>query len=87
MVVGNRAQLNGLNIVGMRRRGIDLRRDPGRCALAYRLLFAPEGAFAERLEEVATQFAGQPRVMEIIRFIEQRRQPLDLPAAAQPASR
>ena len=69
MVVGNRAQLNGLNIVGMRRHGIDLD-EIQVLRLAYRLLFAPEGAFAERLEEVATQFAGQPRVMEIIRFIE-----------------
>jgi UDP-N-acetylglucosamine acyltransferase len=69
MVVGNRAQLNGLNIIGMRRHGIDLD-EIQMLRLAYRLLFAPEGAFAERLDEVANQFAGQPRVMEIISFIE-----------------
>jgi len=68
-VVGNRAQLTGLNIVGMRRRGIDSD-EVQVLRLAYRLLFAPEGAFAERLTEVARQFAAQPRVMEIIRFIE-----------------
>ncbi|MEM7024624.1 MAG: acyl-ACP--UDP-N-acetylglucosamine O-acyltransferase [Pseudomonadota bacterium] len=69
MVVGNRAQLNGLNIVGMRRHGIDSD-EIQTLRLAYRLLFAPEGAFAERLEEVANQFAQHPRVMEIIRFVE-----------------
>ena len=36
---------------------------------AYRLLFAPEGAFAERLAEVAEQFADHPRIMEIVEFI------------------
>ena len=69
MVVGNRAQLNGLNIVGMQRRGVDPRRDPGCCALAYRLLFAPEGAFAERLDEVASQFAEHSRGHGDHRFI------------------
>jgi len=68
-VVGNRAQLNGLNIVGMRRHGVDSD-EIQTLRMAYRLLFAPEGAFAERLTEVATQFADQPRVMEIIHFIE-----------------
>lgn len=68
-VVGNRAQLNGLNIVGMRRHGVDLD-EIQTLRTAYRLLFAPEGAFVERLAEVATRFADQPRVMEILRFIE-----------------
>jgi UDP-N-acetylglucosamine acyltransferase len=68
MVLGNRAYLNGLNIVGMKRRGVS-RDEVQELRTAYRLLFAPEGAFAERLSEVAGQFATHARVMEIVDFI------------------
>lgn len=69
MVLGNRAYLNGLNIVGMRRR--DVSRDQVQTLrVAYRLLFAPEGAFMERLAEVAAQFADHSRVMEVVDFIK-----------------
>jgi UDP-N-acetylglucosamine acyltransferase len=67
-VLGNRAYLNGLNIVGMKRRGVS-RDEIQELRTAYRLLFAPEGAFAERLSEVAAQFASHGRVMEIVDFI------------------
>ena len=59
MVLGNRAYLAGLNIIGLRRRGFsreqihDLRR-------AYRLLFADEGTLTERVEDVAEEFAEPP---------------------------
>jgi UDP-N-acetylglucosamine acyltransferase len=68
MAVGNRAHLNGLNIIGLKRRGFPqseihiLRR-------AYRLLFAPEGTLMERVEDVATEFKGVPSVHEILDFI------------------
>lgn len=68
MVLGNRAYLAGLNIIGLRRRGFsreqihDLRR-------AYRLLFANEGTLAERVEDVAEEFAKHPTVHEILDFI------------------
>ncbi len=67
-VTGNRAHLSGLNLVGIKRRGY------GRDAIhalrnAYRLLFAPEGTLAERLEEVADQFKAVAPVMEIVDFI------------------
>jgi UDP-N-acetylglucosamine acyltransferase len=68
MVLGNRAYLNGLNIVGMKRRDIS-REEIQDLRTAYRLLFAPEGAFVERLAEVAAQFADHSRVMEIVDFI------------------
>jgi len=67
-VMGNRAHLSGLNLVGLKRRGFD--RDAIHALRnAYRLLFAPEGTMAERLEEVAEQFTGQDLVMEIVDFI------------------
>lgn len=68
MVLGNRAYLHGLNIIGLRRRGFsreqihDLRR-------AYRLLFADEGTLVERLADVAEEFAKHPTVHEILDFI------------------
>jgi UDP-N-acetylglucosamine acyltransferase len=68
MVLGNRAYLAGLNIVGLRRRGFsreqiqDLRR-------AYRLLFADEGTLAERVDDVGEEFARHPTVHEILDFI------------------
>lgn len=67
-VTGSRAFLEGLNLVGLKRRGLprdtihDLRN-------AYRLLFAEEGTFQERLEDVATTFAERTEVMEIVHFI------------------
>jgi UDP-N-acetylglucosamine acyltransferase len=67
-VMGNRAYLSGLNIVGLKRRGFtrdeihDLRH-------AYRLLFAQEGTMQERLEDVAQMFADKPVVREIIEFM------------------
>jgi UDP-N-acetylglucosamine acyltransferase len=67
-VTGNRAHLSGLNLVGLKRRGFsrevihDLRN-------AYRMLFAPEGTMAERLEEVADQFKDCAPAMEIVDFI------------------
>lgn len=68
MVIGNRAYLHGLNIIGLRRRGFtreqihDLRR-------AYRLLFAAEGTLTERVVDVAEEFASHPTVHEILDFI------------------
>lgn len=67
-VVGNHAHLAGLNVVGLKRRGFtregihDLR-------AAYRLLFAEEGTFQERVEDVARIFEGNAEVAEIIEFI------------------
>lgn len=70
MALGNRAYLAGLNLVGLKRRGFsreaihDLRR-------AYRLLFAAEGTLAERVEDVAAEFANHPQVHEILDFLRE----------------
>jgi UDP-N-acetylglucosamine acyltransferase len=67
-VTGNRAHLSGLNLVGLKRRGFS-REVIHALRTAYRLLFAPEGTMAERLEEVANQFHDVAPVMEIVDFI------------------
>jgi UDP-N-acetylglucosamine acyltransferase len=67
-VAGNRAKLQGLNIVGLKRRNFS-RETIHALRNAYRLLFAREGTMAERLDDVAKIFAGEEAVMEIVRFI------------------
>ncbi len=67
-VVGNRAYLSGLNIVGLKRRGFS-RDDIHRLRNAYRLLFAQEGTQQERMDDVAELFADSAVVMDIIAFM------------------
>jgi UDP-N-acetylglucosamine acyltransferase len=68
LVMGNRAFLAGLNLVGLKRRGLS-REEIQTMRGAYRALFEGEGPFAERLDRVALAHADHPRVMEIIDFI------------------
>jgi UDP-N-acetylglucosamine acyltransferase len=68
MAIGNRAHLSGLNIIGLQRRGFS-REDIHSLRRAYRLLFANEGTLAERMEDVAKEFGGNPIVEEIVAFI------------------
>ena len=81
-VWGVYAHLEGLNLIGLKRRGFA--REPiSNLRAAYRLLFGPEGTFQERLEDVARVFSGAPEVMEIIDFIRaDASRPLCLPALA-----
>ena len=67
-VMGDRARLVGLNLVGLRRRGFS-REMIHVLRSAYRMLFAPEGTMAERLEDVAELFPHVEPVMEIVDFI------------------
>lgn len=67
-VMGDRARLSGINIVGMKRRGLS-RDEIHDVRKAYRLLFASEGTFQERLEEVAVEFTSSAPVSEIVDFI------------------
>jgi UDP-N-acetylglucosamine acyltransferase len=67
-VMGNRAYLAGLNLVGLKRRGFT-RDQIHELRNAYRLLFAQEGTFQERLADVSELFANNPEVMEIVNFV------------------
>jgi UDP-N-acetylglucosamine acyltransferase len=78
-VWGNHAHLEGLNLVGLKRRGFT-RQQINTLRAAYRLLFADEGAFQERVDDVAETYAEAPEVMEIIDFIRaDASQPLCMP--------
>lgn len=68
-VIGNRAYLSGLNIVGLKRRGFskqiiqELRK-------AYGLLFfTQDGTISERIKEVSEDFSNNEPVMEVVSFL------------------
>lgn len=66
--IGNHAHLGGLNVVGLKRRGFS-REQIHDLRAAYRLLFAEEGTFQERIEDCAEIYAKNPDVMEIVDFV------------------
>lgn len=66
--IGNRAELGGLNVIGLKRHGF------GRPAIralrgAYQLIFSGIGTRAERLEQVVEKYSDIPGVMKIVDFI------------------
>jgi UDP-N-acetylglucosamine acyltransferase len=71
MVKGERAHLAGLNLVGLERRGFG-REEVKSLRSAYRMLFAPEGTMAERLEEVAKLYKNQEHIDSVVEFIRLR---------------
>ena len=80
-VWGNHAHLEGLNLVGLKRRGFS-RATVNDLRAAYRLLFADEGTFGERLADVGETYAGSAEVSEIVDFIRaDAARPLCLPGS------
>lgn len=67
-VMGDRARLSGLNIVGLKRRGFN-KEDVHNLRRAYRMLFADEGTMGERVQDVAKLFDDNSGVMEIVEFM------------------
>ncbi|HQS83908.1 MAG: acyl-[acyl-carrier-protein]--UDP-N-acetylglucosamine O-acyltransferase [Alphaproteobacteria bacterium 16-39-46] len=68
-VMGDRARLSGLNVIGLKRRGFS-RESIHSLRSAYRLLFAQEGTMAERILDVSTLFKDHEIVMEILSFMQ-----------------
>ncbi|MCB5943181.1 acyl-ACP--UDP-N-acetylglucosamine O-acyltransferase [Acidocella sp. KAb 2-4] len=67
-VFGTRAELLGLNLIGLRRRGLDKAQVQAINA-AYKFLFTGPGVFAERVAQVRETYAGDAYVQEILAFI------------------
>jgi UDP-N-acetylglucosamine acyltransferase len=67
-VMGDRARLTGLNIVGMQRHGVS-REDIQGLRSAYQFLFSADGTLNDRVNEAAERFGGIAPVDEIIAFI------------------
>jgi UDP-N-acetylglucosamine acyltransferase len=68
-VMGNRARLIGLNVVGLKRRGFEKAAIMSLRA-AFRSLFKDQGVFASRLAETRAAFGADPLVAEVLAFID-----------------
>ncbi len=72
-VIGNRARLAGLNLVGLQRSGLD-RAGQQRLVAAFRALFPRSldgvAVYAERLERVRREQGDDPMVAEVLAFLD-----------------
>lgn len=68
-VIGNRARLSGLNVIGLRRRGVE-RAELHALRAAMRRLFGPVGVFSVRLADVRQAYGANPLVAEVLTFID-----------------
>ena len=67
-VMGDRARLCWLNIIGMQRRGFS-REDIQGLRGAYQFLFSSDGTLSDRVNETAERFRGISPVDDILDFI------------------
>jgi len=67
-VLGNRAYLGGLNLVGLKRRNFD-REEIHTLRAAYRMIFSNEGTLRERVEDAAEIFEGHELVDIVVSFV------------------
>lgn len=67
-VIGNRAELGGLNVIGLRRRGFD-RETIHALREAYRAVFFGEGSLTDRAAAAAARWEGVAPVQEMTGFI------------------
>ena len=68
-VLGNRARLASLNMIGLRRRGFT-KDQVSRLRAAFKLMFRGEGVMAERIEQARAQFGEDALVAEVLAFME-----------------
>jgi UDP-N-acetylglucosamine acyltransferase len=68
-VIGNRARLAGLNVIGLKRRGFDKAQIQVLRA-AFRVLFRDSGVFAARLADTRLRHGADPLVAEVLAFID-----------------
>lgn len=68
-VIGNRAKLAGLNVVGLKRRGFD-KAQIQLLRGAFRDLFRHQGVFAERVAAVRAHYGAEALVAELLEFID-----------------
>jgi UDP-N-acetylglucosamine acyltransferase len=77
MAHGPLADLIGLNVIGMRRRGA-AKADILRVRSAYQALFFGEGKFRDRVDKIAAEYGADPLVARIIQFIRAGKRPLTM---------
>ncbi|MEO0328805.1 MAG: acyl-ACP--UDP-N-acetylglucosamine O-acyltransferase [Pseudomonadota bacterium] len=69
LALGNRANLGGLNLIGMKRAGID-RDSIHNTRKAYKILFSKDGNISENLKKINSEFPDDAVVQIIVSFIE-----------------
>ncbi len=67
-VMGGRAWISGLNLIGLKRRGFG-KEEIRNLRCAYDILFAETGVISERIDRVAAKFAESRAVMDIVEFL------------------
>lgn len=67
-VFGTRAALLGLNLIGLKRRGVE-KQSLFEINAAYKFLFSGPGVFAERVVQLKDMYVGNAYVDEILAFI------------------
>ena len=77
LVQGPLADLIGLNVVGMWRRG-STKADIHRLRKAYEMMFFGRGTFRERLDQVAAENGADPLVANVLAFIRSGSRPLTM---------
>jgi UDP-N-acetylglucosamine acyltransferase len=77
LVQGPLADLIGLNVVGMRRRGLS-KDEIHRLRKAYDSMFFGADTFRERLDKVESEIGNDPLVAEVIAFIRSGSRPLTM---------
>src|SRR3984957_8001585 len=75
MAQGPLANLVGLNVVGLRRRGF-AKADIHRLCALYKDLFLGEGVFRDRLAHAEKSYAGVPLIDSVFAFIRSGKRPL-----------
>ncbi|UYO01315.1 MAG: acyl-ACP--UDP-N-acetylglucosamine O-acyltransferase [Devosia sp.] len=83
MAVGNRANLTGLNLIGLKRHNFD-RAAIHKLRAAYKAIFFGDGTLADRTEQVSQDYAGEELVQDVVRFISEKTdRPIMLPLTGQ----
>jgi UDP-N-acetylglucosamine acyltransferase len=72
---GDRAELAGLNVVGLQRHGFS-EEQIGRIKEAYKVLFRSKLQLAEALERLKAEMGGQPEIDYLVDFIQQSKRGL-----------
>ena len=75
MAQGDRAELVGLNTVGLERHGFT-EAQIGRIKEAYKILFRSKLQVTEALARLKAEYAGQPEIDHLVGFIEQSKRGL-----------
>jgi UDP-N-acetylglucosamine acyltransferase len=78
IVRGHFAILEGINVIGLQRRGYD-KRDIHRLRRAYETLFSGTGTFRERLDKIDVASGNDPLTAQMVAFVRSGSRPLTMP--------